>query len=117
MIFVSCMVSDITACFLLSIDYEIHLDKALDAATNPVHTIDIKCSDSWGFTTKTLTVAVTANTPPVFTGYPAAVPVMESATGGSAIHTIAVTDTDSFSCGISANPATTAFDLDPATSE
>lgn len=102
---------------MFSIAYEIHLDKALDAATDPVHTININCSDSWGFTIKTLTVTVTSNTPPVFTGYPAAVPVMESATGGSAIHTIAVTDTDSFSCGISASPVTSAFDLDPATSE
>jgi hypothetical protein len=64
------------------------LDEALDAATNPVHTIDIKCSDSWGFTTKTLTVTVTANTPPVFTGYPAAVPLMAFLASGQLITSI-----------------------------
>lgn len=105
-------------CVLIS-DYEVHLNKALDSVTTS-YTIDITCFDNWGSTTETLSVSVTPNQPPSFTGFPASITVNEADAGGNTIYTINVTDSDTFTCSISTKPTTptaSTFQIDKATSK
>ncbi|XP_063406149.1 protocadherin Fat 4-like [Mytilus trossulus] len=95
-------------------NHEIRLASSLDASANSAHTLTITCQDDWGSTTETLYVTVLANTPPAFTGLPGSVSVNEHDTGGSSIYTIAVTDSDSFTCSIATTPTTSAFLIDTA---
>ena len=100
-------------------DYEVHLNKALDSVTT-AYTIDITCSDNWGSTTKTLSVFVTPNQPPSFTGFPASITVNEADAGGKSIYTIGVTDLDTFICNISSTPTTptaSTFQINTTTSK
>ncbi|XP_022288893.2 uncharacterized protein LOC111100985 [Crassostrea virginica] len=85
----------------------------IDVASNPTFggtsafTLTVTCADSWGSTSKALTVNVTPNSAPVITGLPTTVTVSETATAATCLHTVAVTDPESetITCAVTPVPA------------
>lgn len=81
---------------------------SLDAVTAPTHDVNVTCTDSAGGSTSAiLYVDVTQNNPPVITGLPVTVQVLENEVLERKLHDLTVTDpdVDTFTCVLTTSPA------------
>ncbi|KAK3087021.1 hypothetical protein FSP39_000443 [Pinctada imbricata] len=97
----------------------LNANPGLDASVTSTYTITVRCLDSYGFSSGTVTVNVVPNSAPVITGLPTTVPVKESVAGGSNIYSLTVSDPegDSFTCSDGISPSTSDIYLDSATNQ
>lgn len=87
---------------------------SLDAVTAPTHDVNVTCTDSAGGSASAiLYVDVTQNYPPVITGLPVTVQVLENEVLERKLHDLTVTDqeSDTFTCVLTTSPAVGPFDL------
>lgn len=104
-------------CFLFSIEYDVHLNTghSLDASSVPSYALTLQCTDGTA-SSGVLTVNVQANTPPDITSLPTTASVTAGEAGGRTLHTLAVTETDPYTCTLASSPASSQFILNYAAS-
>lgn len=97
--------------------YDVHLNTghSLDASSVSSYALTLQCSDGTA-STGVLTVNVQANTPPDITSLPATSSVAAGEAGSRTLHTLAVTETDPYTCTMSSSPTSAMFTLNFAAS-
>lgn len=88
---------------------------SLDASSVSSYALTLQCSDGTA-STGVLTVNVQANTPPDITSLPATSSVAAGEAGSRTLHTLAVTETDPYTCTMSSSPTSAMFTLNFAAS-
>ncbi|XP_061186656.1 protocadherin Fat 4-like [Saccostrea echinata] len=92
--------------------YDVHLNSghSLEHDTVSSYGLTLQCTDGTA-STGVLTVNVQSNTPPDITNLPATASVASGEAGGRTLHTLAVTETDTYTCTMSSTPASAQFTL------